>query len=477
MAWRGPTPKPSVNRPPNKINSGPEMSDMKKQPEGLFGPPQFGQDASTGNRAYNVRRDNDDGKDLSIKLIDIDGAILNHMDTVISPAVVDSGRLVKVPINYASPERWKAIRKDGALRDKNGKLQTPAIAFRRSTFQRNDNLITLNRYLQYPVMKKFSEKNKYDKFNIMNGFAPKKEIYNVAMPDHVIINYDFIIWTELIEQCNSIVEAINFSTEDYWGDKQRFRFRTSISDYNFETMVDAGQDRVVKATFSLMCYAYLLPNGKFEGYKSTVQKAFSLRKVVFGVSESSVDMKDMDATELTRRAQELSRNAAVSYAPDIPVVKPQFNGIVQNANYSINAGSSNYANYAGTASYVNFAGITGTFNSINIVGGGTTGSFATNIVEGVNPDSGSVAIDTIPIESGNAARWLVSVNDGNLNFKTTEVVANWNNYAVKFNNTETNQIGSVPVHMSVSNVVSGSVSLVATPLSGTWTLKMIRMMV
>jgi hypothetical protein len=98
-------------------------------------------------------------------------------------------------------------------------------------------------------------------------------------------------------------------------------------------------------------------------------------------------------------------------------------------------------------------------------------------VTGVNPDSGSVAIDTIPIGSGNAARWLVSVNDGNLNFKTTEVVASWNNYAVKYNNTEVNQIGSVPVHMSVSNVVSGSVSLVATPISGTWTLKMIRMMV
>lgn len=477
MAWRGPTPKPSVNRPPNKSNNGPEMADMKKQPEGLFGPPQFGPDAATGNRAYNIRRDNDDGKDLSIKLIDIDGAILSHMDTSISPTVVDSGRLVKVPINYASPERWKAIRKDGAMRDKNGKIQTPAIAFRRSTVQRNDNLITLNRYLQYPVTKKFSEKNKYDKFSILNGFAPKKEIYSVAMPDHVIINYEFIIWTELVEQCNSVVEAINFATEDYWGDKKRFRFRTSISDYNFETMVDAGQDRVVKATFSLMCYAYLLPNGKFEGYKSTVQKAFTVRKVVFGASESTIDLKDLDATELAGKAEELAKTGGISFAPDIMTGRPQFGGIVQNANYAISAGTANYANYSGTASYVNTLNLNGTFNSISIVGGGATGSFATNIVEGVNPDSGSVAIDTIPIESGNAARWLVSVNDGNLNFKTTEVVASWNSYAVRFNNTEVTQIGSVPVHMSVSNVVAGSVSLVATPISGTWTLKMIRIMV
>lgn len=475
MAWRGPTPKPTTNRPPNNINSGPEMSNLKKEPVGMFGPPVFGPEANTGNRAYNIRRDNDDRKDFSVKLVDIDSTILSYMDTVINPTIISAGRQVKVPINYASPERWKAIRKDGALRDKNGQIQCPAIAFRRSTVQRNDNLATLNRYLQYPVMKKFSEKNKYDKFSVMTGFNKRSEMYSVAMPDHVIINYEFIVWTELVEQGNEVVEAINFSTEDYWGDKNRYKFRTSISDYNFETMVDAGQDRVVRATFTVMCYAYLLPE-KFENYKSTVEKAFTIRKVVFGVSESAIDLKDLNATELTKKAEELSRGAS-SFAPDIPVVRPQFPGIVQNANYAFNAGTANYANFAGTASYVNLSGVTGTFNSISIIGGGTTGSFATNIVNGVNPDSGSVAIDTIPIESGNAARWLVSVNDGNLNFKTTEVVASWNNYAVKYNNTEVNQIGSVPVHMSVSNVLSGSVSLVATPIAGTWTLKMIRMMV
>ena len=475
MAWRGNIPKPIINRPPNNVNSGPEMSGMNKPVSSQFGPP-IHDSSYTPNRAHNMRRDNDEQKDFSVKLIDIDSVILRHLDVSINPTIVDSGRQVKVPVNYASPERWKAIRQDGALRDKNGKIQTPAIAFRRSTVQKNDQLAFLNRYLQYPVLKKFSEKNKYDKFSIMNGFSKRQEIHSVVVPDHVIVNYEFIIWTELIEQCNSIVEAINFSTEDYWGDPDRFKFRTSISDYNFETTVDGGQDRVVKATFSLMCNAYLLPE-RYENYKSTTQKAFTIRKVVFGVNESMIDLKDLSATELSKKAEELAKVGAVTFAPDVLPQKPQFGGIVQNANYAINAGNSNYANYAATASYVNIAGVAGTFNSISIIGGGTTGSFATNIVNGVNPDSGSVAIDTIPIESGNAARWLVSVNDGNLNFKTTEVVASWNNYAVKFNNTEVNQIGSVPVHMSVSNVVSGSVSLVATPLSGTWTLKMIRMMV
>ncbi len=188
MAWRGPTQRPTVNKPvPNPINYGPEMSDSKKPVSQAVAGPEY-----KPNRAFDVRRDTDKQKNFSVKLVDVDSTILSYLDTVISPTIVDSGRQIKVPINYASPERWKAIRKDGALRDKNGKVQTPAIAFRRSTMQRNDQLITLNRYLQYPVQKKFSEKNKYDKFSVMHGFAPTKEIYSVAMPDHVIVNYEFI---------------------------------------------------------------------------------------------------------------------------------------------------------------------------------------------------------------------------------------------------------------------------------------------
>jgi hypothetical protein len=214
---------------------------------------------------------------------------------------------------------------------------------------------------------------------------------------------------------------------------------------------------------------------KYENYKQTVQKAFTVRKVVFGVNESIIELKDLSAAELQKKAGELATAGSVSFVSDLPLAGTKYTTVTD---FATNATVSSFSNYASTASYVATASyVSNTFSSINIVGGGATGSFATNIIYGVNPDSGSVAIDSIPIESGNAARWLVSVNDGDLNFKTTEVVASWNNYAAKFNNTEVNQIGSVPVHMSVSNAISGSISLVATPLAGTWTLKMIRMMV
>ena len=465
MAWRGPTTKPTTNKPvPNSVNYGPEMSDSKKPVTQAAVGPEY-----KPNRAFDLRRDTDKQKNFSVRIIDIDSAILSHLDTVISPTIVDSGRQVKVPINYASPERWKAIQKDGAMRDKNGKIQTPAIAFRRSAMQRNDQLITLNRYLQYPVKKMFSEKNRYDKFSAMRGFAPSKEVYSVAMPDHVIVNYEFIIWTELIEQGNAIVEAINFATEDYWGDKKRLKFRTSISDYTFETSNDSGNDRLVRSTFTLMCNAYLLPD-KFENYKSVVQKAMTPRKVLF-TTEIVTQDPNVRVSEVGSAVPIQMQKAAPSAGA------AAFAGITQIANYANVAGTSNTANFAVTASYVDFSQSNGNFSGLVINGeSGATGSINTNITVNVTPDSGSVYIDTIPISIGNTAKWLVSINDGGTNYKGSEMFATWNNSMVQYYNTEISEIGSVPVTLSVDNT-GGNINLLATAFSGNWTIKMLRMVV
>lgn len=263
MAWRGPT-SPNTNPVPNPINNGSNFANSVK----------------TENRANQIRRDTDKQKGFSITLLDVDTTIFSHLNNTVNPTVIDNGHQVKVPINYASPERWKAIRKDGYMRDKNGKVQCPAIVLRRTTMQRNDQLITFNRYMSMSAVRTYSEKNKYDQFNVMNGFKPTQEIYSLALPDHVVINYDFTIWTEKNEQLNSIVEQINWATEDYWGDKRRFKFRTSISDYSFQIETQSDQDRMVRATFTMMVYAYLLPE-TFENKKSTLQKSFTKRKVVF----------------------------------------------------------------------------------------------------------------------------------------------------------------------------------------------------
>ena len=231
------------------------------------------------NKALDVRRDTDTRKIFTVTLLDIDTALMEYLQTIINPTVVDAGSNIKVPITYGNPERWKAIQNDGYYRDINGKIQLPAIMFKRSSFSKNENLQTFNRYLTYPVMTKFTEKNQYTKFSLLNDtVAPVNQIHAVTLPDHVKVEYEFMVWTEYVEQMNGILEKINFASEDYWGDPQRFKFRVTINDYSNTTEVSSDKDRMVRTSFSLSLFAYLLPES-FEDRKSTVQKMLTPKKI------------------------------------------------------------------------------------------------------------------------------------------------------------------------------------------------------
>jgi hypothetical protein len=275
MSWQG-----------NKNN--PVPSNVNKTKEN----PYF---KNTKNTALDVRRDTDERKNFTVTLLDIDTTILEYLQNVVNLTVTDGGSNIKIPVFYGSPERWKAAQNDGYIRDQQGKLQLPAIMFKRNSFSKNENLMTFNRYLTYPVMTKFTEKNKYDKFSLMNdSVAPVHQIHAVTLPDHVKVEYEFIVWTEYVEQMNKVLEKINFASEDYWGDQQRFKFRTSINDYSHTVEVSSDKDRMVKTTFSVSVFAYLLPES-FEDRKSTVQKILTPRKI--SVTGEMITSGQMQAVE------------------------------------------------------------------------------------------------------------------------------------------------------------------------------------
>jgi len=241
------------------------------------------------NRAFNTRRDTDTVKNVGISLEDIDSTILNYLDGEINPYVLTEGNTrTKVPIVYGNPERWKSTQVDGVFKDYNGKIQLPVMMFTRENFTKNESLMTLNRYLKFPVMTKYTEKNKYDKFSLLNNTAvPVNSVYMITLPDHIKITYKFMVWTELVEQLNGVIERINFATEDYWGDKRRYRFRVYAGDYSTPVEITAGKDRVVRSEFTLTVMGYLLPES-FEDKTPTMQKLLTPRKVIV-TSEATSD--------------------------------------------------------------------------------------------------------------------------------------------------------------------------------------------
>jgi hypothetical protein len=98
------------------------------------------------------------------------------------------------------------------------------------------------------------------------------------MPDYVEINYECMGWTNYTEHLNTVIESLTFASDEYWGDKQKFKFSTSISDYNVVNEVGEGTERINRVEFTLNVKAYLLPE-KFDG-ENTIKKSMSIKRVV-----------------------------------------------------------------------------------------------------------------------------------------------------------------------------------------------------
>ena len=225
------------------------------------------------NRGYLYSRSKEDTKSPSVTLMDIDSAILFYFENVINPSVEDNGENVKVPIMYSSPERWKAILRDGFMRDKKRQIITPVITYRRTSIEKDeslpqDKLDANNPNLFYTFEKKFSNVNKYDNFSQQIGLLPQREYYNVAFPDYVTLTYDFIIWTTYIEKMNKIDEKVVYSDGAYWGDPDKMRFRSSVDSFTDATEI-SDTERLVRTNFSVTLRGYLLPEGNFDHRSST----------------------------------------------------------------------------------------------------------------------------------------------------------------------------------------------------------------
>ena len=237
------------------------------------------------NRGYLYSRTADDVGDLSVNLIDIDSSIQFYFDEVIQPSVEDNGENVKVPIMYASPERWKAIQRDGFMRDRKRQIITPVIVYRRTSVERDDTvpqdkLDANNPNLFYSFEKKYSRSHRYDNFGLQQGLLPQKEYYNVMFPDYVNLTYEFIVWTTYMEHMNNIVEKVVYSDGAYWGDPNKLRFRSRVESFSDVTEV-SDVERLVRTNFTVSLKGYLLPKGNFD-HRSTTQKFLTPKKVIIG---------------------------------------------------------------------------------------------------------------------------------------------------------------------------------------------------
>tara|TARA_R110000868_G_scaffold54276_1_gene169926 strand:- start:424 stop:1692 length:1269 start_codon:yes stop_codon:yes gene_type:complete len=288
---RKPVPKSQKEISNNQVEPyvDPETGETRGNPNQPQDYRQFTPNSQKGvpdGRSSKMSFKGDTVKPFTVNIQDVDEAILYYFENVIKPTVIQNGERIAVPLVYGSPERFKSMQKDGFYRDKKGKIMSPLIMFKRDSLEKNRNITTKldsnNPHLYTSWQKSYNPKDNYSNFSVLNNRVPTKQFIANVIPDYVTITYTFIVQTYYIEQLNKVVEAINYASDSYWGDPERFKFKAKIDTFNTITELNQGQDRVVRSNFTLKIHGYIIPD-IIQKDLNSVKKYNDKSKVVFSL--------------------------------------------------------------------------------------------------------------------------------------------------------------------------------------------------
>ena len=244
----------------------------------------------TENRALQTSFKGDTVKPFSVGIQDIDEAIFYYFENVIQPSVIQNGARLPVPIIYGSPEKWKSYQKDGYYRDQQGKIQAPLIMFKRNNIAKNRqiaNKLDANNPQNFGVFnKRYTQRNAYDNFKVLNNRIPQQEYYAVIMPDYLTVTYTCIVFTYYVEQLNKIVEAMEYASDAYWGNPQRYQFKAMIDSFGFQTELTNNDERVVRSTFDIKINGYIIPE-ILQKDITAIKKFSNKTKIIFSMETTS----------------------------------------------------------------------------------------------------------------------------------------------------------------------------------------------
>ena len=250
-----------------------------------------------GNRSQTIIPGIDLSKQYSITLKDIDASVFSFVKDFIRPTVEEANEKVKVTVMYGNEERWVAARKRGVLRDKNGAIILPLIMLKRTSVEKSDVVPGYEQDIQrkYTEIVRntgWSKDNRYSRFSVQMGNRPVYENLVTTVPNFVNITYEFILWTNFIEQMNPLVETFVEHNNTYWGSYHNYKFVSTLDTISDMDEMDQSGERFVKSTFTVTTKAYLLPqetNSVIMGKMNQVQKRLSPSKVSFGFEGDATD--------------------------------------------------------------------------------------------------------------------------------------------------------------------------------------------
>ena len=265
---RKPIPKSQLTLSRNKHSAfkGREEQGIQTNPNDANIPnnPNYNETGIEINRSAQLSYKDDDTKQFSVGIMDIDEAIFWYFENKIQPFVYQNGQRREVPIIYGAPERWKSFQRDGYYRDKNGAIMLPIMVIKRDSLSK-DRTVANKLDANFPNLygiysKQFSSKNFYSNFATLNKRKPVETFQVVAQPDYVTMEYSVLVQAYYMEQLNKIIEACEYASDAYWGNPERYMFRAYIDSFSTATELTVNKDRLVTGTFNIRLRGYIIPD-------------------------------------------------------------------------------------------------------------------------------------------------------------------------------------------------------------------------
>jgi hypothetical protein len=158
--------------------------------------------------------------------------------------------------------------------------------FKRDTMDKNRSLTNKldanhpNLYTSW--VKTYNSKNDYSNFSVLTNRQPVEQFVVNVVPDYVNLTYSCVIQTYYVEQLNKIIEAVNYASDAYWGDPERFKFKASIDSYSTVVEIGDSTNRVVKGTFTIKLFGYIVPD-TIQKEVTAIKKYNSKAQVIIGL--------------------------------------------------------------------------------------------------------------------------------------------------------------------------------------------------
>ena len=268
------------------------------------------------NNSYQDKRSRYEIKPVTLEVIDT--CVFDYYNKRLDITVDSNNERVKVPVMFATGERWALIKNKKAIRDENGTLILPLITVKRDRIDRTPGFgglaqevssitIEITPHKKTSILENAYPKRKADGFPDVKP-APVVEYLTIPYPDFCIIYYEISIWAQYQTQMNEIIEKIFYNYDhmdsfvmpvEYDGHKRKGNsyyfvgFREGInSQSNFEEFTD--QERIIKYSYTIKTPAYLMLDPKDEalsyGKNRGNTKSDDGSKIVYK-SQNSVDIK------------------------------------------------------------------------------------------------------------------------------------------------------------------------------------------